>query len=155
MKNYWTGLPVNANQKFPNATRSDHANFCKIEKWTLVRGATGKQVTHHLTYELSLWDGRFLRTRISRPVNRDGYAKRTWQHILKTQLEVTEGEFWECVRDGLLPNRGGPVVSRPSKGVPLFLILELSKLGVSEAEIRELDAPSAAALYAKLLETNS
>lgn len=61
--------------------------------------------THHDTYELDLPDGRVLRTRISRPPDKTTYGARMWAHILRDQLDVTAGEFWACVRDGIIPNR--------------------------------------------------
>lgn len=60
--------------------------------------------THHDTYELDLPDGRVLRTRISRPPDKT-YGARMWAHILRDQLDVTAGEFWACVRDGVAPDR--------------------------------------------------
>lgn len=56
-------------EKHPTPTRQDHDEFCANEKWELVRGSRGKPVTHHKTYELTLWDSRILRTRISRPLS--------------------------------------------------------------------------------------
>ncbi|MDE2409313.1 MAG: hypothetical protein KGL72_03310 [Actinomycetales bacterium] len=138
-------------EKYPPGTRKDHRRFCDVEQWTLVRGATGKAVRHHLTYELNLWDGRILRTRISHPVNQDSYLKNVWGHILKTQLQVTEPVFWECVMGGILPDRGqpAPVVSR--KTLPLYLVRELVKLGVTQAELANLSTDAAASLLGELL----
>lgn len=137
--------------KHPAPTREDHDDFCTAEKWTLVRGSTGKPVTHHKTYELTLWDTRILRTRISRPVDRTDYSARMWSHILRNQLEVSADEFWLCARDGVLPDRGAPKVIQPRKTVPLYLLRELTRLGVAEGGILALDAAGAAQLYADLL----
>lgn len=138
-------------EKHPPPTREDHDDFCVNERWTLVRGSTGKPVTHHKTYELPLWDGRILRTRISRPVDRTDYSARMWSHILREQLEVTADEFWSCARDNVMPDRGAPQVLVPRKSVPLYLVRDLSRLGVAEEEILALDAAGAAQLYADLL----
>lgn len=138
-------------EKYPAATREDHDDFCTNEKWTLVRGSTGQPVTHHKTYELSLWDGRILRTRISRPVDRTDYSRRMWSHILREQLEVSSAEFWSCARDNELPDRGAPEIIVPRKSVPLYLVRELSRMGVAEHEILAMDAAGAAQLYADLL----
>lgn len=138
-------------EKHPTPTGEDHDDFCTNEKWNLVRGSTGKPVTHHQTYELTLWDSRILRTRISRPVDRTDYSARMWSHILREQLEVTADVFWSCARDGVLPDRGAPEVLPPRKTVPLYLVRELSRLGVAEEEILTLDAAGAAQLYADLL----
>lgn len=138
-------------EKYPVATREDHDDFCVNEKWELVRGAQGKPVKHHRTYELTLWDGRILRTRISRPVDRTGYAASMWAHILREQLEVTADAFWRCARDGVKPDRGGPEAPAPRKSVPLYLVRELTRLGIPEHDILDMDAAGAAQLYAELL----
>ncbi|WP_314649791.1 cytotoxic translational repressor of toxin-antitoxin stability system [uncultured Microbacterium sp.] len=138
-------------EKHPVPTREDHEDFCTVEKWRLVRGSTGKPVRHHKTFELELWDGRILRTRISRPVDRTDYSARMWSHILREQLDVTADEFWACARDGILPDRGAPEAAAPRKAVPLYLVRELSRLGVDEEQILALDAAQAARLHADLL----
>lgn len=140
-----------AASKRPAPTREDHDDFCVNERWTIVRGAAGKPVTHHRTYELTLWDGRILRTRISRPVDRTDYSPAMWSHILREQLEVTSEVFWLCAKDGILPDRGAPEPPRPRGGVPLYLVRELTRLGMSEGEIVQLDAATAAQRYAELL----
>lgn len=97
--------------KRPAPTREYHDQFCEIEKWELVRGATGRPVKHHRTYELALWDMRVLRTRISKPVDKTTYGPSVWSHILRQQLEVTPDESWACVSDGTLPDRGAPAAT--------------------------------------------
>lgn len=138
-------------EKHPVPTREDHDDFCTVEQWRLVRGSTGKPVRHHKTFELELWDGRILRTRISRPVDRTDYSARMWSHILREQLDVTADEFWACARDGILPDRGAPEEVATRKAVPLYLVRELSRLGVAEEDILALDAAGAARLHADLL----
>ncbi len=138
-------------EKRPVSTREDHDRFCEIEGWRLVRGAKGRPVRHHRTYELTLWDGRILRTRISRPVDRTEYSASMWAHILRNQLEVTAADFWACVRDKTLPDRGRAPASFAKKAIPLYLLRALRDLGVAEEEILQLDAAGAASLHAKLL----
>ncbi|GAA3929414.1 cytotoxic translational repressor of toxin-antitoxin stability system [Microbacterium soli] len=138
-------------EKHPVATREDHDDFCLHEEWALVRGAHGQPVRHHRTYELPLWDGRILRTRISRPIDRTGYAASMWSHILREQLEVSADAFWFCVRKHIRPERGEPKPTPPRKSVPLHLVRELSRLGIPETEILELDAAEAAQRHAQLL----
>lgn len=142
-------------EKHPPGTRKDHRRFCEIEQWTLVRGATGKAVSHHQTFELSLWDGRILRTRVSHPVNKDAYVKNVWSHILRTQLQVTQTAFWGCVNDGTLPDRGQPSLATGRKTLPLYLVRELIKLGVTQAELANLSTDAAAALLGELLAAES
>lgn len=128
--------------KHPPATREDHDAFCATEVWDLVRGATGKPVTHHRTYELSLPDGRILRTRISRPINTSEYGKSMWSHILKTQLEVSVPVFRNCVNNAVLPNRG--VTVAPEGALPLYLLRELiDRFGISPEEASRLTVQEA------------
>jgi hypothetical protein len=137
-------------EKRPPATREHHDRFCETEEWVLVRGASGKPVTHHRTYELTLWDGRILRTRISRPVDRSEYAASMWSHILRTQLEVVHDVFWACVLEGVRPDRGEPQPLPPRRSVPLYLRDALRDQGVSDDDILGLDAAGAAELLARM-----
>ena len=137
-------------EKRPPATREDHDRFCGREEWALVRGASGKPVTHHRTYELTLWDGRILRTRISRPVDRSEYAASMWSHILRTQLEVVHDVFWACVLEGVRPDRGEPQPLPPRRSVPLYLREALRDQGVPDDDILGLDAAGAAELLARM-----
>jgi hypothetical protein len=84
--------------ELPQPTRKDHQNYCLNEGWTQIRNARGKS-GHHVTFELTLPDGRVLRTRISHPPNRQTYGPSMWAHILRDQLHVSEDEFWACVRE--------------------------------------------------------
>lgn len=120
--------------KYPPATREDHDDFCTTEKWHLAPGATGKPVQHHRTYELSLADGRILRTRISRPVDRTQYRNAMWSHILGTQLEVTAQEFWACVTDEVIPRRSRPIAPQRAS-LPLYLVEGLLRHGLTVQEI--------------------
>lgn len=117
-------------------SRRDHDRFCTTEGWEPVRNARGAQVTHHLTYELRLPDGRVLRTRISRPPNKDSYGPGLWRHILTDQLDVTGAQFWACVRDGQLPDRGAATAEPPPRSLPASLVHQLIHLaGVPEREV--------------------
>lgn len=138
-------------EKYRAATREDHDRFCETEGWTLTSGAKGRPVQHHRTYELALWNGRILRTRISRPVDRTEYSSSMWAHILRNQLEVSPPEVWACVQGTSLPNRGQAPASSAKKAIPLYLLRALGDLGVSDEEVLRLDAAGAASLHAKLL----
>ena len=143
------GSSAAVSDKHPPATREDHDQFCQNENWTLVRGAAGKPVRHHRTYELGLWDGRILRTRISKPVDKTDYAASMWSHILRNQLEVTADVFWACVDSGVLPSRGKPKSLDAKKAIPLFLREALRERGVDDATILALDPAGAAALLSE------
>ena len=137
-------------KKPPAPTRDHHDQFCENENWNLVRGATGRPVQHHRTYELALWDGRILRTRISKPIDKTTYGPRMWSHILREQLEVMAEVFWSCVLDGTPPDRGGPERREEKKSVPLHLFLALKQFDVADDAILELGAAGAAHLLSSL-----
>jgi hypothetical protein len=130
---------------WPAPTRSDHRTFCETEGWELVRNAKGKTSGHHaLTYELRLYDGRILRTRISHPPDRSTYGANIWSHILRDQLGVDEKTFWACVRSGVKPNRGEP--EAPPEALPAELAhLLVTRLRMSNAEVALLSRDEAIA----------
>jgi hypothetical protein len=129
---------------WPQPTREDHERFCQVEGWQRVRDAKGRTGTHHVTYELVLWDGQVLRTRISHPPDRTTYGLAIWSHILRDQLKVDEDAFWECVREGKVPDRGAP--HPPSEALPADLVhLLLTRVGLTEDEVRLLSKPDAIA----------
>jgi len=129
---------------WPQPTRSHHEQFCKAEEWERVRNARGKSGSHHATYELELPDGRILRTRISHPVDRTGYGPAIWSHILRDQLGVAEQEFWACVLDGVLPDRGTPRHDRESLPADLVHLL-IHRVGLSDDEVSAMSKAEAIA----------
>ena len=125
-------------------TRGDHKTFCVNEGWTRVRNARGRDVQHHETYEFALPGGQILRTRISRPVNREIYGPALAQHILRDQLQVSAEQFWACVRDRVSPDRGRPRI--PAEAVPLEVVnLLINRAGYKEAEVAEMSRDEAIA----------
>jgi hypothetical protein len=131
--------------KRPAPTRKHHEKFCVAEGWTRVTDARGRAVSHHATFTFATPQGDILRTRISHPIGRETYAPSMWGHILRDQLRVSADEFWTCVLDGVLPERGVPTV--PDTALPLPLVARLVReLGLSRAEIAKLSAEGARAL---------
>lgn len=123
-------------------TRADHDRFCQVEGWRRVRDARGRTGTHHVTYELALPDGRTLRTRISHPPDRTDYGASLFAHILRDQLEVSDEEFWTCVRDGAVPDRGGRAPSPAS--IPADLVhLLIHRVGLHEDEVKAMSREQA------------
>lgn len=135
--------------KPPAVTREHHDQFCETERWELVRGATGRPVKHHRTYELTLWDTRVLRTRISKPIDKSTYGASMWSHILRNQLEVTSEAFWACVNVKVLPDRGAPAITPAREPLPLHLVRSLTTLGVPESEVLHLTPREASELLAR------
>ncbi len=136
--------------KYPAATKNDHHDFCATEEWELVRGAKGKPIAHHVTFKLVLPNGDVLRTRISRPIDGKPYGGNIVSHILRDQLCVSKAEFWSCVKGGIRPDRGDKKRVLPKSAMPLNLMMELTRLGVSSETIQSLNAVSAVELLAEL-----
>lgn len=131
--------------KRPAPTRQHHEKFCLTERWILVTDARGRTVGHHTTYKLVTPLGDVLRTRVSHPVNRTSYAPSMWSHILRDQLRVTADEFWVCVLEGTLPDRGARVV--PEAALPLHLVARLVReLGMTRQAIAGLNVEEARTL---------
>ena len=128
------------------ASRREHKQFCDIEGWDTVLNARGKKVSHHITYELALDDGRILRTRISRPANNDTYGPSLRTAILRDQLDATEDAFWDCVERRVLPPRPGTADSPAPAGLPASLVHQLkAALGLNDADIAVLSKDEAVA----------
>jgi hypothetical protein len=75
-----------------------------------------------------------LRTRISHPPNRQTYGPSLWAHILRDQVHVDEDEFWACVREKKVPQRGRGEPTQPS--IPAGVVAQLLSNGVEESEVR-------------------
>jgi len=131
--------------KYPTATRHDHQKFCEVEGWTRVRDARGRTGTHQLTYELTLPDGRVLRTRVSHPPDRTDIGKGLFSHILRDQLAVTVEAFWRCVADGVVPDRGAGVTAAGEPVPPEVVHLLTTKVGLSDDQVRKLTKAQAIA----------
>ncbi len=98
----------------------------------------------HVTYELDLPDGRVLRTRVSHPADRTDYGKSLWGHILRDQIEVSEAQFWACVRHDGVPDRG--VRPIPADALPAELVhLLTSRVGLSDSDVAAMDKNEAVA----------
>jgi hypothetical protein len=129
--------------------RTDHRAFCETERWELVADAVGRPVGHHLTYRLALHDGRMLRTRISRPINKNPYGPSLEGHILRDQLEVTRAEFWACVDEQRPPQRGP---ARPSRkeAIPFSVLRVLrDEMNVDETALKALTRQEALDLVSR------
>ena len=125
--------------KHPAPDRERHDDFCVLERWELVHGSTGKPVRHHRTYELVIPSGEILRTRISKPIDRTTYSASMWSAILRDQLKVTADEFWDCVQNKVLPDRGGAVREPNPKALPLRLLNELiERVGMTPEDAIQL-----------------
>ncbi|GAT87413.1 cytotoxic translational repressor of toxin-antitoxin stability system [Paenarthrobacter nicotinovorans] len=75
-------------------------------------------------------------------MDRSTYGPSLWGEILKNQLEVAPGEFWGCVKDGILPDRGVP--EAPTSSLPLELVIQLTKTAkIPEATVAAMSKEEA------------
>lgn len=136
--------------KYPTPTKEAHEKFCTTEGWERRKTATGKTGTHHHNYELELYDGRVLYTRISHPVDRTTYGAAIWSHILRDQLEVENPVFWDCVKNGALPDRGAPA-EEPENAIPAGVVsILLNTFHLPEADVKAMTAEEAIAKMSEL-----
>ncbi|GAB3047046.1 hypothetical protein GCM10027053_01040 [Intrasporangium mesophilum] len=139
-------------EKRPPATRSDHENFCTTEGWVERKRANGKRRSHHVNYELPLPDGRILYTRISHPVDRSTYGPGIFGHILRDQLQVSTEEFWDCVNDQVLPDRGQ--MQQLTEAIPLGVVRILTQEAhIPESVVRTMTKAEAVARVAEFYTT--
>lgn len=125
-------------QSWPQADRAVHKQFVETEGWTKVAS------THHDTYELELPNGDVLRTRISRPPSKKHtYGSGMWSHILRDQLDVTAAEFWACVNQGQLPDRGEDDAA-PVEAIPVEVAqLLVDRVGLTARQVKSLSRAEA------------
>ena len=86
-----------------------------------------------------------LHTRISHPPDRTAYGAAIWSHIIRDQLKVDQEAFWACIKEGKHPDRGA-AAPPPPEALPADLVhLLLTRVGLTEDEVRQLSPPEAIA----------
>jgi hypothetical protein len=139
---------------WPQPTRADHDWFCTVEGWRPVRDVLGRRGTRRVIYELALPSGGTLRTCVSHPVDQSEYGPRLWGHILGDELDVSDEEFWACVKDGTLPSRGTPAVQADSLPAQLVSLL-IHTVGLSDDEVAAMTKEQAVARLDEFWATGS
>jgi hypothetical protein len=109
----------------------------------LWKSTRGKRSDHERD-ELVLNNGAVLYTEISHPPDKTTYGAEMWSFILRTQLQVTEDEFWDCVDNGVRPRRCKYTVQAERQDqLPAWLVAQLLKAGVSEGDVGSLSTTEA------------
>ena len=139
---------------WPPPTRADLDWFCAVEGWRPVRDVVGRTGVRRVIYELALPTGSMLRTRLSHPVDRSEYGPRLWEHILQDELQVSEEEFWACVKDGTVPSRGTPATDADSLPAQLVSLL-IHTVGLSDDEVAAMTKEQAVARLDEFWATGS
>jgi len=58
-----------------------------------------------------------------------------WSHILRDQLDVSEGDFWACVQDTVLPARGSAPVAAQDRIPAQVAYTLIHTVRLSDAEV--------------------
>lgn len=111
--------------------------FVEVERWVRKGTARSSRRTgDHHRYTLALQDGRTLYARVSHGSGQVDDPQLVAK-ILRVDLEVSEGDFWNCVNNGVLPPR--PQDTRPAPAGPILdgkLVRNLiTKVGLTQQEI--------------------
>ncbi len=117
------------------------------EGWEDKDKQAGRRKGDHHRYVLQLADGRMLYTRVSHgPGGIDDPG--LLAVVLRDQLQVTEEQFWDCVRHGTRPPRPGSPPTRPERRLDGKLAWNLNKkAGVPLERLAELDQQEALELW--------
>ena len=131
---------------------ADHRKFVEIEGWTKTGTASSSKKTgDHFRYTLALSTGEILYTRISHGSGQLDDAKLIGA-IFRTQLEVTEADFYRCVEIGILPPRPQTVPERAAEGLDATLARNLiRKVGLSQTQVAKMSKAQAVAAWNKYL----
>ncbi|MBI2762938.1 MAG: cytotoxic translational repressor of toxin-antitoxin stability system [Chloroflexi bacterium] len=129
------------------ATFGDLKTFVERDGWTpepnlaRLRARTGD----HWRYRKHLPDGTILRTKVSHGL-RDEIGADLFKHILRDQLRVTEGRFWDVVRGGATDAAEGAPPQATT--IPWWLVQRLIlTVGLRQSEVRAMTVDEAHAAW--------
>jgi len=132
-------------------TNSELRKFVTTEGWQDKDKKSGKKKGDHHRYILELLDGTVLYTRVSH--GSGGIDDPSlFASILRTQLAVTEDQFWACVNRGILPPRPGEAIATPVNAVNAGLARNLiKKVGLRPEDLEGLNQQRAIEIWNQFL----
>jgi hypothetical protein len=107
-------------------TCAELKRFCEVDGWFDSDARRGAKTGDHFRYGRVVRDGTRLRTRVS---HGSGSIRdpTTFNDILRSQLQVTEEQFWLAVDKGVAPSRPGDTPPEPpGPGLPYDLVKNLT-----------------------------
>ncbi len=133
-------------------THGDHHKFVETEGWTKKGTASSSKKTgDHFRYTLTLSTGDVLYTRISHGSGQLDDPKLIGA-IFRTQLGVTEEDFYRCVEKGILPPRPQTNPERSAEGLDAILVRNLiRKVGLSQNQVAKMNKAQAVDAWNKYL----
>lgn len=133
-------------------TYTDLKRFCEVDGWYDSDAARGAKSGDHFRYARVLRDGARLRTRVS---HGSGSIRdpATFKDILRSQLRVTEEQFWLAVDEGVAPRRPGDAAPEPpGPGLPYDLVKNLTaRAGIPLDEVLSMGKDEAVAVWQEWL----
>ncbi len=133
-------------------THADHRKFARTEGW-IKKGtsSSSKKTGDHFRYTLTLSTGEVLYTRISHGSGQLDDPKLIGA-IFRTQLGVSEEDFYRCVEKGILPPRPQTNPERSTEGLDAILVRNLiRKVGLSQNQIAKMSKAQAVDEWNKYL----
>ena len=133
-------------------TYADLKRFCAVDGWYDSAAARGARSGDHFRYARVLRDGTRLRTRVSQGSGSIRDAA-TFKDVLRSQLRVTEEQFWLSVDKGVAPHRPGDAAPEPAgPGLPYDLVRNLTaRAGIPLREVLSIGKDEAVALWQEWL----
>jgi hypothetical protein len=107
-------------------TYAELKRFCEVDGWYDSDAQRGSKTGDHFRFGRVLRDGTRLRTRVS---HGSGSIRdpATFKDILRSQLRVSEEQFWLAVDKGEAAHRPGDVAPEPpGPGLPYDLVKNLT-----------------------------
>ncbi len=113
------------------ASWAEIEEFCRRDGWEPIRS------TDHEFYRKVLPDGTVLETHTSFSSNKSMSPGR-FMSILRTQLKVSQQDFWETLRTGGPAPRPSEPLPEPSQHEAWVIQVLISQVGLTPADIGEL-----------------
>lgn len=121
--------------------RDEVREFLKYDGWE----QDPLRSTDHDYFEKALPDGEILITRVSR-AGRKTMSPGRFNAILTDQLRVSAAQFWNVIRSKEPAERPSPEPGPAPKSLPLWLVQQLERAGVTREPIQGTDEEAARAL---------
>jgi hypothetical protein len=115
--------------------------FLNRDRWE----RDAERSTDHDYFEKTLESGEILITKVSRSGKKTMSPGR-FSAILSDQLKVSAAEFWNVIRSKEPAERPSPEPEPVPASLPLWLVQQLERVGVTSTTIEALDEASARAL---------
>lgn len=120
------------------ATWSDLARFFGVDGWQQTRQ------TGDVHFEKVLASGEVMQSKMSVGKGSTTIGRDLFAAICRTQLRVTQQQFWLCLETGQPAPRPAPTDPEPANAMPAWLAIRLqAEMGLTQRQISALSEPQA------------